>query len=153
MTEQKRGTETAFGMVSLVMGMVSLLMFCSCINWVTGIIAIVFGSIQVVKNEEKGFAVAGMVMAVLSMLLSVILFTCILMGIEDTGRSYEEFYRDYLYDYDAYDSYDDYDDPDRYPDWYDDYGDDDYDDYYDYYYDDYYDYYDDLYGEGGQEFL
>ena len=150
MTEQKRGTETAFGMVSLIMGMVSLLMFCSCINWVTGIIAIVFGSIQVVKNEEKGFAVAGIVMAVLSMLLSVILFTCILMGIEDSGRSYEEFYRDYLYDYDAYDTYDD---PDRYPGWYDDYYDgDDYDDYYDDY-DDYYDDYDDLYGDGGQEFL
>ncbi len=147
MTEQKRGNETIFGIASLVLGIVSLLLFCTCFNWITGILAIVFGSIQLVKHQEKAYAITGMVTAVLSLLFSIVLFTLLLSGIEHAGRSYEEFYRDYFYG-DMYDSYDS-DGSDGYPDWYDEYDDYDNDDFYDYF-DDYYDYF---YEEGGQEFL
>lgn len=151
MTEHGKGNETIYGIVSLVLGVISLMLFCTCINWVTGVIAIVFGIIQLVKNQERGPAVAGIVTAGLSLLLALILYGCLAAGMDDAGMDYDEFYREYFRDYggsddygDSYHYYDDYNYDDEYN-----YDDDEYD-YYDYY-DDFYDYYN--YGEGGQEFL
>ncbi len=150
--QSQKGDGIAFGITSMVLGIVSLLLFCTCINFVTAIAAIVFGIVQIVKNKEKAFAVAGIITAAISLVLGLILWGIVAAGMAETGiNSYEEFYDSY---YDGYYDNDDY--YDSYDGYYDGYYDDYYDDY-DGYYDDYYDYYDDYNEyyeeESGAEFL
>lgn len=134
LTKQK-GDGAAFGVASMVLGIVSLLLFCTCGNFLTGILAIIFGIIQLVKNKDKAFAVTGIITAVISMVLGIFLWLMLAVGMSDASlNSYEDIY-DYYYGDEYYDEY--YDDDYR-------------DDYYDYY-DDYFDYYDEE--ESGAEFL
>ena len=48
-----------FGVASLVLGIISLLCFCSGVNVILAILAIVFGVIQIVTCEKKGMAIGG----------------------------------------------------------------------------------------------
>lgn len=154
-----KGNGQGFGIASLVLGIISLLLFCTCVNWITGTLAIIFGIIQIAKNREKGFAVAGIVTAGISMLFAVVLYVSMAAGLSAAGMDYRDLYDSYYggYDYDGY--YDNYydDDDDDYDGYYDDDYDGYYDDYYDGYYDDYYNgYYDDYYDyyeQSGPEFL
>lgn len=158
MMENENKSTEGFGIASMILGIISLLLFCTCINWITGILAIIFGIIQLTRKSAKGFAVTGIITAALSILFAILLYAGFAVGMAREGLSYDDFYDsyydgyydDYYDDYDSYydDFYDDYfnDDDDGY---YDDY--DSYYDYYDGYYDDYDGYYD--YEEGGQEFL
>lgn len=154
MENENKSTET-FGIASMILGIISLLLFCTCINWITGILAIIFGIIQLTKKNAKGFAVAGIITAALSILFALLLYAGLAVGMAREGFSYDDFYNSYYDSY--YDDYFDYYDYDSYYDNdYDGYYD-DYDYYYDYY-DDYYDYYDDYngyydYEESGPEFL
>ena len=61
-----------FGVASLVLGIISLLCFCSGINIILAILAIVFGLIQIITCEKKGLAIGGIVTAVISVLLLII---------------------------------------------------------------------------------
>lgn len=145
----QRGNDVGFGIASMILGIVSVLLFCTCLNWITAILAIIFGIIQIVKKKERGFAIAGIITAGISLVLWGVLYMALALGMSEAGiDSLEEFYQDYYNGYydDPYDSYD-YFDPYDYYDYYDYY--DGYD-YYDYY-DDYDDYY--YYEEGGQQFL
>ena len=136
---EQKGDKTGFGIASLVLGIVSLLMFCTCVNWITGILAIIFGILQLVKNRERGFAIAGILTAGISLVLWAMLYIALFAGISASGLDYEELYRNYYDDFS-----DDYDFYDYFDDYYDEY------DYYDFYDDDDYYYY---YEEDGQEFL
>ena len=135
---QKEGS-SAFGITSFVLGVVSLLLFCIGINWITGILAIIFGIVQLTKKQDKWFAVTCIVTAVESMLLAVLLYICLFAGWSASGMDYEDFYDSYYGgDYNGGSSGGgDYNG-----------GSDDYN-YYDYY-NDYYDYYDyyDGYNDG-----
>lgn len=53
--EPIKSESIGFGIASLVLGILSLLLFCTCINWLTGILAIIFGIIQIVKSEKRGW--------------------------------------------------------------------------------------------------
>lgn len=122
--EPEKKDSIGFGIASLVLGIISLLLFCTCINWITGLLAIVFGILQIVKGSQKGLAVGGIITAGLSMLFAVVLYISIVVSASASDMNYEDLY-DYYYGssenyYDYYDSYDDY-----------------YDDYYDGYYDEY----------------
>lgn len=61
-----------FGVASLVLGIISLLCFCSGVNVILAILAIVFGVIQIVTCEKKGMAIGGIVTAAISVVLLVI---------------------------------------------------------------------------------
>ena len=78
-TMEKKDTQ-GFGIASMVLGIISLLLFCTCVNWITGILAIVFGILQLVRGREKGFAIAGIITAALSILLAIILYLSVAMG-------------------------------------------------------------------------
>lgn len=123
-----KGDGVAQGVTSMVLGIISLLLFCTCINWLTAIIAIIFGILQLTRNKEKSFAVVGIITSVLSMVLSAVLWIAVGLGISSLGMNYEE----------VYDSYysDDY------------FGDEYYDD--SYYEDDYYELFE---AEDGQKFM
>lgn len=151
----EKGEGTAFGIASMVLGIVSLLLFCTCVNWITGILAIIFGILQLVKHKEKGFAIAGIITAGISLLLAIMLYVSLAAGMSGMGMEYDEFFEEYFGTQDGYDDY--YDAFDNYYgdyyDTYDNYYDDYYDDYYDGYYDGYYDDYNSYFGESGPEFL
>lgn len=106
---KEKGNSTAFGITSFILGVVSLLLFCTCINWLTGLLAIIFGIIQIIQNRQKGLAIGGIVTAGISMLFSMILYVIIFFGLlaqDSYNRSYYNGYYDNYYNqYDDYESY------------------------------------------------
>ena len=68
-TDEKAGL--GFGIASMVLGIISLLCFCTCINIIPAILAIVFGIIQIMTREHKGMAIAGIVTGALSICLLI----------------------------------------------------------------------------------
>lgn len=92
---KQKGNGTAFGIASLVLGIISLFFFCSCLNWITGILAIIFGIIQLTRYEEKGPAIGGLITAGLSLFFSI-MFSIGMLTM--TGTIYEQMLNDYNYD-------------------------------------------------------
>ena len=101
----------AYGVTSLVLGIVSVFLFACCINYITAIIAIVFGILQLVKCKKKGMAITGLVTSGISIILSIVLWVGVVIAVgreqnySDFGipnindyDNYEEYYKDYLDD-------------------------------------------------------
>ena len=62
-----------FGIAALVLGVISMVLFCSCINIPLAILAIVFGIIQLTKPDSaKGMAIGGIVTGVISLIAFVV---------------------------------------------------------------------------------
>ncbi|MDD6194601.1 MAG: DUF4190 domain-containing protein [Lachnospiraceae bacterium] len=99
-----------FGIASLVLGIVSLLCFCTCINIILAILAIIFGIIQIVSYENKGMAIGGIVTATISIILFVTCYGLLLsnasfmrMVEDEMGNGFDqrdiyEFMEEYNYD-------------------------------------------------------
>ena len=104
---EEKGDGTAFGIASMVLGIVALLLFCTGCHVILAILAIVFGIIQLVRNKQKGFAIAGIVTAGLAIVIYIIfIIVCMTTG---TTWNYLYNYADQYYD-DGYDYDYDYDD-------------------------------------------
>lgn len=84
----------AFGITSLVLGIVALLLFCTCINVPIAIIGLVFGIVQLVRSEKRGLAIGGVVTCALSLLLTILLYGTIFSD-DSFGDFYHEFYEEY----------------------------------------------------------
>lgn len=95
-----------FGVASLVLGIVSILLFCTCISWITAILAIIFGIIQLVKCRQKGLAIGGLITAGLGLLFSIILYASIFVSGSGSYNTYYHMYDD-IYDDIYNDIYDD----------------------------------------------
>ena len=99
-----------FGIASLVLGIVSLLCFCTCINIVLAILAIIFGIIQIISYESRGMAIGGIVTATISIILFVTCYGLLFSNatfvkmVEDemsngfNQRDIYEFMEEYTYD-------------------------------------------------------
>jgi hypothetical protein len=98
-TEQQKGDGIGFGLTSMILGILSLLLFCSCINYILAILAIVFGIIQIVKYQRKGMAIAGIVTAAISILLATIMW----IGFSSMTANGENPFYQYLEDYYEFD--------------------------------------------------
>ena len=109
---------TGFAVASLILGIASLVLFCSCMNVFTAILAIIFGVIQLVSYEEgKGMAIAGIVTSALSIVFLVVFWALALTssGVSDILESddFLENYQEYLDDdYDDFDEDYDFDEDD-----------------------------------------
>ncbi len=106
----EKGDGMAFGIASMVLGIVALLLFCTGCNILLAILAIVFGVIQMVQNKQKGFAIAGIVTAGLSIAAFIVFWVvCFATG---TNLNYFYNYADQYYDDGGsyYYNYDDYND-------------------------------------------
>ena len=109
-----------FGIASMVMGIIAIVLSCMCINIPIAIVAIIFGIVHIIRRTgSNGFAIAGIVTSVISVILTVILTIVIsIMGVNSaSGWIYNEYFPfeyynrysdDSYYDYDDYDDYDDY---------------------------------------------
>lgn len=91
-----KGKSNGFGIASMVCGILALI---TCCLWCTviplAIVSIVLGILQIVKNESKGMAIAGIVCSAIALFL-FILFFAYGKYMETTGV-YNEFYNE-LYD-------------------------------------------------------
>lgn len=77
---------------SMILGILSLLLFCTCINIVLAVVAIVLGAVYLAKpNRKKGMAVAGIVTAV----LSLIFFFLFIIVIAGSAEFQQEFQRNF----------------------------------------------------------
>ena len=69
-----KGQSNGFGIASMVCGILALI---TCCLWCTviplGVVAIVLGILQIVKNENKGMAIAGIVCAAIGLILFIVL--------------------------------------------------------------------------------
>lgn len=63
-----------FAIASLIFGILSLVLFCICVNYIFAILAIVFGVIHLVKNKEsgKGMAIAGIITSIISIVIAIV---------------------------------------------------------------------------------
>lgn len=101
----------SFGIASMILGILSLVLFCTCINVPLAIAAVIFGVLQFGRGPQgKGMAITGIVTAALSVL--ALIATIILMW-----GPFMEYYQNavsdlqqpgYDYEYDFDDDYDDF---------------------------------------------
>lgn len=90
-----------FGIASLVLGIITVLLFCTCISWITGILAIIFGIIQLVKGNKKGMAIVGLITGGIGFAASIILYILIFFTGLGSYSNYDDIYN-HIYD-DIYD--------------------------------------------------
>lgn len=91
-----------FGVASLVLGLISVLLFWTMCNVVLAILAIIFGIVQLVRSNHKGMAAGGIVTGALAIVACIVFW--VLMGSAMVGMSdlykYSDDYYYYNYDYD-----------------------------------------------------
>lgn len=99
--KRPKGNGTGFGVASLVLGIVSVFLFGCCVNYITAILAIVFAVVQMVKNRQKGMAIAGIVTACVSIILGTLMWVGVSKNLGDTNVDdlYDEFYEYYENEY------------------------------------------------------
>lgn len=99
-----------FGIASMILGILALVLFCTCINIPMAIAAVIFGILQLARGPEgKGTAIVGIVTAALSV-IALIVAIALAWGpfMAYYQQSVSQGNPGHLYDYDDYD--DDYDD-------------------------------------------
>ena len=103
-----------FGIASMVLGIIAIVLSCSCMNIPLAVIAVIFGIIHVCRHTgSNGFAIAGTVTAIVSVILTVILTVILYVtGITSSSWFYNEYlpFTDGIYDDDDIYDYDDYED-------------------------------------------
>ena len=98
-----------FGIASMVLGILALVFFCGCINIPLAIISIIFAIIHINrKTGSIGFAIAGIVTSVISVILTVIMIAVFMYaGVGTTSWMYSETLPfEYFMDGDDYFDYD-----------------------------------------------
>lgn len=89
-----------FGIASMVLGIISLVLFCTCINFLLGLLALIFGIIQIVRYEKKGLAIAGIVTSAVSFVLFFICWAMLMTSDEFMDTLQRELYEyDEVYEY------------------------------------------------------
>ena len=78
------------GIASLVIGIISLMCFCTGLNVILAILAIVFGIVQLATCESKGLAIGGIVMAAISIVLTAITYGLLFSNVTFTNMMKEE---------------------------------------------------------------
>ena len=73
-----KGQNTGLGIASMVCGIVAIPIMCctnvgSILSIILGIVAVVLGIVQIVKNEQKGMAIAGIVCGAVAVVVCIAL--------------------------------------------------------------------------------
>ena len=96
---RKKETGNGFAVASMVL--VSLILFCTGINIIIAILAIVFGIIHLVKQKQKsGMAVAGIITAVVG-ILAFITYWILIIHVAGRVSGPDDFLRRYEYQFDG----------------------------------------------------
>lgn len=99
----QKGQGIGLGIASLVLGILSILLFLTCLNFILGLVAIVLGIIQIVKNQKKGMAITGIVTAVVSFVLTILVYIGVFayIGTDDFQDLYNQYYEENSNDYES----------------------------------------------------
>lgn len=78
------GLGSGFAVASLILGIISLVLFCLTVNVITAVLSIVFGAIYLKKGyaEKRGMAIAGLILSIVSIVLWII---CLAVGLSILG--------------------------------------------------------------------
>lgn len=96
------------GIASLVIGIISLMCFCTGLNVILAILAIVFGIVQLATCESKGLAIGGIVMAAISIVLTAITYGLLFSNVTFTDMMKEEVQQNFQDDEDIQQFLEDY---------------------------------------------
>ena len=69
-----------FGIASMVLGIIALVLFFSFVNIPLAILSIMFGIMQLTRKAPKGMAISGIVMSTISLFLLVIFWACMFVS-------------------------------------------------------------------------
>lgn len=69
-----------FGIASMVLGIIALVLFFSFVNIPLAILSVIFGIIQLTRKAPKGMAISGIVMSTISLFLLVIFWACMFVS-------------------------------------------------------------------------
>ncbi|MCC3340600.1 DUF4190 domain-containing protein [Roseburia inulinivorans] len=72
--------ERGFGIASMVLGIIALVLFFSFVNIPLAILSVIFGIIQLTRKAPKGMAISGIVMSTISLFLLVIFWACMFVS-------------------------------------------------------------------------
>lgn len=103
-----------FGIASMVLGIISLVLFCTCLNIPPAILAVIFGIIHINRRTGSiGFAIAGIVTSIISVIVTVIMIIVLYIAGSNYATwfytmPFESFMDDYYYGDDYGDDYFDY---------------------------------------------
>lgn len=96
--QQKQEPGKGFAIASMILGIVSLVLFCTCINVPLAIAAIILAIVQFVKNGKNGMAIAGMITGILSIVLCIVFWVLISVNAIDesitNGYSFPEYWEE-----------------------------------------------------------
>ena len=111
--ESGKKVGTGMAVASMILGILSLTLFCTCINPVVSILAIIFGIVYLRSydlSQGKGMAIAGIICGGIAVLLAIIATVAIVMNsnLENLANDDDlfNFYFDYDTDQDGDDSLD-----------------------------------------------
>lgn len=79
---------SGFAVASLILGIISLILFCATINLITAVLGIVFGAIYLSKGymEKRGMAIAGLVLSIISVALWIL---CLAVGLSVISSGFD----------------------------------------------------------------
>ena len=99
---KQKKDDIGFGIASMVLGILSILLFMTCVNYIMAIVAIIFAIVQLCTRKKKGMAITGIITAVVGILLSSLLWIGVFVFIQDGGANsgYDDYY--YYYNTDDY---------------------------------------------------
>lgn len=103
--QPKKEGGNGFGIAALVLGIISLILFCTCINLPLAVLAIVFAIVQMVKGGSgKGMAIGGLITAIASIVCFVVFYVLISIGAIDASSDlyYDTPYEDFEDDMDDF---------------------------------------------------
>ena len=112
--EKQSRQGNGFGIASMVLGIISLALFCMCINIPLAILAIVFGIVQLVRYEKKSMGIAGIVTGGFSIVAFVIYWALVIgqipnfVDFSDSTYNYEEYMPHLFDDMDSHDFEDEF---------------------------------------------
>lgn len=86
------------GVASLVLGVISLVGLCFCLGPLTGILAIIFGIIQISRTpENRAFSIAGIITGAMGIILTIAITIIIAFGVY-TGSGVDTFFDTEIYE-------------------------------------------------------
>ena len=103
-TAPKQGG-TGFGVASLVLGIVSIVLCCTCVQFITGPLSIIFGAVHLAGNKpQKGLAIAGIICSIVAIVMGAFYVSGTSSGSE---TFWEEFEREFDRQYNSNDGWED----------------------------------------------
>ena len=96
--DQEPKESKGFGIAALVLGIISVVLFCTCINLPLAALAIIFAIVQLVKGGKKGLAIGGLVTGIISIVCCIIFWAAIFTS-GSTAQDIMDQYGNGFYDY------------------------------------------------------